>query len=210
MFAEYLPQILLALSIQTVGVLSPGPGVMLILGVATARGRAPALMTAFGISCGSIILAGSVVLGIAVLFAEIAYAMTAMRIVGGLYLFWLGWKAFSKAVNPPPLELHAVAGKSAARTALAGFLLQVTNPKAIAFWLAIAAVGGVGHAPWPVIALFVLLAWINSFVGHSAYALLLSAAPVRSLLVRFRSWVEGALGAFFVFAGYKLLTSVQR
>lgn len=210
MLADYLPQILLVLSIQTVGVLSPGPSVMLILGVATARGRAPAVMTAFGISCGSIILAGSVVLGIAVVFAEIAYAMTAMRIVGGLYLFWLAYKAFSKAVNPPPLELHAVATKSEARTALAGFVLQVTNPKAIAFWLAIAAVGGVGHAPAPVIVLFVVLAWINSFVGHAAYALLLSAAPVRSLLVRFRSWVEGALGAFFVFAGYKLLTSAQR
>jgi len=208
--AEYLPQILLALSIQTVGVLSPGPSVMLILGVATARGRAPAILTAFGISCGSIVLATSVVLGIAVIFAEIAHAMTMMRIIGGLYLFWLAWKAFSKAVNPPPLEMKAVAAKSGLRTAMAGFLLQVTNPKAIAFWLAIAAVGGVGHAPAPVIALFVLLAWINSFVGHAAYALLLSAAPVRALLVRFRSWVEGALGAFFVFAGFKLLTASQR
>jgi threonine efflux protein len=210
MLSEYLPQILLALSIQTVGVLSPGPSVMLILGVATARGRAPAVLTAFGISCGSIVLAGSVVLGIAVIFAEFAYAMTVMRIIGGLYLFWLAFKAFSKAVNPPPLEMKGVAARSAARTALAGFLLQVTNPKAIAFWLAIAAVGGVSHAPAPVIALFVLLAWINSFVGHAAYALLLSAAPVRALLVRFRSWVEGALGAFFVFAGYKLLTAGQR
>lgn len=210
MIAEYLPQILLALSIQTVGVLSPGPSVMLILGVATARGRAPAILTAFGISCGSIILATSVVLGIAVVLSEIAHAMTVLRIIGGLYLFWLAWKAFSKAVNPPPLEMKAVAAKSGLRTAMAGFLLQVTNPKAIAFWLAIAAVGGVGHAPAPVIALFVLLAWINSFVGHAAYALLLSAAPVRALLVRFRSWVEGALGAFFVFAGFKLLTASQR
>ena len=210
MIAEYLPQILLALSIQTVGVLSPGPSVMLILGVATARGRAPAILTAFGISCGSIILATSVVLGIAVVLSEIAHAMTVMRIIGGLYLFWLAWNAFSKAVNPPPLEMKAVAARSGLRTAMAGFLLQVTNPKAIAFWLAIAAVGGVGHAPTPVIALFVLLAWINSFVGHAAYALLLSAAPVRALLVRFRSWVEGALGAFFVFAGFKLLTAAQR
>tara|TARA_R110002020_G_scaffold52911_4_gene148375 strand:+ start:1091 stop:1723 length:633 start_codon:yes stop_codon:yes gene_type:complete len=210
MLAEYLPQILLALSIQTMGILSPGPSVMLILGVATSRGRGPALMTAFGISCGSIVLAGSVVLGIAILLAEIAHAMTVMRILGGLYLFWLAYKAFSKAVNPPPLEVHAVATKSAVRTAFGGFLLQVTNPKAIAFWLAIAAVGGVGHAPAPVIVLFVALAWLNSFVGHAAYALLLSAAPVRSLLVRFRFWVEGALGLFFVFAGYKLLTSANR
>ena len=210
MIADYLPQILLALSIQTMGVLSPGPSVMLILGVATARGRAPALATAFGISCGSIVLAGSVVLGIAILLAEIAHAMTVMRIVGGLYLFWLAYKAFSRAVNPPPLELHVVATKSAVRTAFGGFLLQVTNPKAIAFWLAIAAVGGVGHAPAPVIVLFVALAWLNSFVGHAAYALLLSASPVRALLVRFRSWVEGALGCFFVFAGYKLLTSTTR
>ncbi|MDQ2632147.1 MAG: hypothetical protein M3Y78_00235 [Pseudomonadota bacterium] len=55
--AEYLPQLLLAWSIQAMGILSPGPSVALILGVATSRGRLPSVVTALGVSCGSIVLA---------------------------------------------------------------------------------------------------------------------------------------------------------
>ena len=51
--AEYLPQLLLAWSIQAMGILSPGPSVALILGVATSRGRLPSVVTAFGVACGS-------------------------------------------------------------------------------------------------------------------------------------------------------------
>jgi threonine/homoserine/homoserine lactone efflux protein len=57
--SEYMPQLLLAWSIQAMGVLSPGPSVMLILGVATGKGRLPAVTTAFGVACGSIVLSSA-------------------------------------------------------------------------------------------------------------------------------------------------------
>jgi threonine/homoserine/homoserine lactone efflux protein len=207
MLAEYLPKMLLAWSIQLMGVISPGPSVMLILGVATSRGRALALTTAFGIACGSIILSTATVLGVAVIFADLAIAMTAVRIVGAVYLFWLAWKAFGKAIHPPALEMKATRNGDGWNMALSGFLLQISNPKAILFWLAIAGIGGLENAPAPILLLFVFVAFVNSFLGHGGYALLLSAAPVRGFLQRFRGWVEGFLGCFFIFAGYKILTS---
>ena len=73
--------------------------------------------------------------------------------------------------------------------------------------LAIASVGGVGEAPLPVVALFVLVAFLNSFLGHGAYALLLSSAPVRGAYVRTRRWIEAGLGCFFLFASVKLATA---
>ncbi|MGK7654956.1 hypothetical protein ACSQ76_21965 [Roseovarius sp. B08] len=45
---EYLPQLALAWSIQFMGVISPGPGIMLILGVAMSQGRLASMITAFG------------------------------------------------------------------------------------------------------------------------------------------------------------------
>ena len=92
MIDHYLPQLLLAWSIQWMGVLSPGPSVMLILSVATSRGRAPSLVTAFGIACGTIILATATVLGLASIFARFAEMMTAIRLIGAAYLLWLAWK----------------------------------------------------------------------------------------------------------------------
>jgi threonine/homoserine/homoserine lactone efflux protein len=96
---------------------------------------------------------------------------------------------------------------SAWRAGFTGFTLQISNPKAILFWMAIAGVGGVGNAPAHVIALFIAGAFVNSFVGHGAYALLLSAGPVRRLYFRGRRWIEAALGGFFAIAGYTLATS---
>lgn len=205
--AEYLPQLLLAWSIQAMGILSPGPSVALILGVATGRGRAASLVTAFGVACGSIVLAVATVAGVTAILAQVAELMTVLRWAGAAYLVWLAWKAFRNAASTPKLVVERVGRDSAWRTGLAGFILQISNPKAIMFWLAIAGVGGVGEAPLPVVALFVTVAFVNSFIGHGGYALLLSSAPVRVAYVRVRRWIEGGLGCFFLFAGFKLATT---
>ena len=73
-----------------------------------------------------------------------------------------------------------------------------------AIWLAVASVGGVSGAPLPVIALFVAGAFVNSFVGHGAYALLLSSRPFRAGYLRARRVIDASLGTFFLFASAKL------
>lgn len=200
---EYLPQLLLAWSIQLTGVLSPGPSVALILGIAVGQGRAAALITAFGIGTASILLSLATVLGLAALFAQAAEVMTLVRFIGAAYLLWLAYGAFRKAIAPPELRIGAVAS---GRLWLSGFLLQLTNPKAILFWLAVAAVGGVGTAPPHIVALFVAGAFVNSAGGHGLWALALSAAPVRRGYQRLRSPIEAALGAVFTFAAFRLAT----
>ena len=205
--AEYWPQLLLAWSIQAMGILSPGPSVALILGVATSRGRLPSVVTAFGVACGSIVLSVATVAGVTAILAQVAELMTVLRIAGAAYLAWLALKAFRNAASTPKLVVEQIGRESVWRTGLAGFVLQISNPKAIMFWLAIASVGGVGDAPLPVVVLFVTVAFVNSFLGHGGYALLLSSAPVRSAYVRARRWIEAGLGCFFLFASFKLATA---
>jgi threonine/homoserine/homoserine lactone efflux protein len=205
--AEYWPQLLLAWSIQAMGILSPGPSVALILGVATSRGRLPSVVTAFGVACGSIVLSVATVAGVTAILAQVAELMTVLRIVGAAYLAWLAWKAFHNAVSTPKLVVQQVGRESIWRTGLAGFALQISNPKAIMFWLAIASVGGVSDAPLPVVALFVAVAFLNSFLGHGGYALLLSSAPVRGAYAQARRLIEAGLGCFFLFASVKLATA---
>ncbi|MEM9319631.1 MAG: LysE family transporter [Pseudomonadota bacterium] len=190
----YLPALALALSIQAAGIIAPGPSVALILAQATGRGRGAAILTAAGIACGSGVLAAATVFGITSLLAQMAELMTLIRLIGALYLAFLAYKAFRRALDPPELELSA---QSTSRAFLSGFILQSSNPKAILFWLAIAATGGIGAAPAPIVVLFVALAVTNSFIGHGAYALLLSAAPVRRAYASGQRWVDCALGGLF-------------
>lgn len=206
MIAEWLPNLLVGWGVQLLGVLSPGPGVALILTVATSRGRGAALNTCLGIAIGAMILAVIGVLGLAALLADIAWAMTVVKAAGAAFLAWLAWKSFGKMLDPGALP---AATRSPGRrgTVAAGLAMQLTNPKAILYWIAAAAIAGLEAAPGPVIAIFLAGAFVNSFSGHGLWAVALSSRPFLSLYATARRWIEGTLGTFFAFAAFKLATS---
>ncbi|MCK0150012.1 LysE family translocator [Marivita sp. S6314] len=210
MLAEWLPNLLAGWAVQLLGVVSPGPGVALILTVATTQGRAAAVTTCFGIGAGAVCLSTLAVIGLGAVVANVVWAMTAVKLVGAAYLGWLAWKAFGRAVSPPPPPVATPTGvlnRRAGAVALAGFAMQITNPKAIMYWLAAVAVANFAAAPWPIIALFVLGAFVNSVIGHGAWAIALSSRPFTALYARGRTWVEATLGVFFAFTAFKLATT---
>ena len=204
--AIYLPGFLTAYAILVVAASSPGPAVAMLLGIATSRGRGPAMVATAGISVASALLNIGTLLGIGLLLAEAAWAMTIVRFVGAAYLAWLAWGAFRKAARGATIRAAEVPAHSAGRYFLMGFLLQITNPKAIIFWLAIAAVGATQGGGSGVIAAFVIGAWCISFACHGAWAVLLSSRPFRAAYARARRWIEAALGGFFAVMAFRLAT----
>ncbi len=204
MIAEWWPALLIAWSIQAASLLSPGPAVTLLLGVSASRGRGAAVATACGISSAAIVMSLGTVLGVAAIFVLYSDLMTFVRLAGAAFLLWLAFKSFRTAMVLPPLPDVQFRPSSGFRTALTGFFIQLSNPKAIFFWLAIASAANLAAAPWPIVVLFVLGAFSNSLLIHLGWALLLSAAPVRSLYARARRWVEGAIGVFFTIFAIRL------
>ncbi len=203
----FLPGFMAAYAILLVGASSPGPAVAMLMGLSLEQGRTPALIACAGIAVGSATINVLTILGVGLLLSQAAWAMMALKLVGSAYLAYLAWGAFKKAANPPDISAQTVPSQSAPALFLKGYLLQVTNPKAIAFWLAIAALAATDGAPLSVIAFFVISMGVISFVCHAAWALALSANPVRAAYLRARAWIEGALGAFFAFAAVTLATS---
>lgn len=202
----YLPQLLLGWSIILVAVASPGPAVALILGVGASRGRAPAMALVAGIGLSSFLWATLTALGLAALFAAYAELILVARIAGALFMAYLAYTAFKTALAPPELTPKDLPAKFLRAYALSGFIMQVSNPKAIFFWLAVASVGGVGDAPAGIVALFILGCVVLSVTGHGLYALLLSSAPVRAGYAKARRWIEASLGSLFAFFAFKLAT----
>ena len=204
----YLPGFLAAYAILLVGAASPGPSVAMLIGLVMSQGRAPALTASLGIAIGSVTINLLTMLGVGLILSQAAWAMSLLRLIGAAYLLYLAWGAFRKALNPPALRpVQGSKRHSHARYFATGYLLQVTNPKAIAFWLAIAAVGAVDGAGAGIVALFVLGAFLISFTCHAAWAMALSAPPLRRGYAAGRRWIETVLGAFFVFAAVKMAVS---
>lgn len=203
----YLPGFGAAFSIQAISVASPGPGVALLLGIALSQGRANAIAAAFGIALGAACLALATTQGLSLLMERVAWLSTVIRIAGISYLLWLASKAFRRASQPPKVAITAIrrpVGRS--RSFVAGYLMQITNPKAIVFWLAIATVGAANNAPLPVLALFIAGAFALSLAGHVVYAVLLSSSPFRLAYDRARRWIEVAIGGFLTCVAFRLAT----
>lgn len=205
--APYLPGFIAAYAILLVFASSPGPSVAMLIGIATAQGRAPALIVTLGIAIGSMTINILTILGVGLLLSQAAWAMGVLRVIGAAYLLYLAWGAFRKALQPPGLQPINMEHRTPLRYFIMGYLLQVTNPKAIAGWLAIASVGAVEGAGAGVITLFVAGAFVISFTCHGAWAIALSAQSIRGAYLTGRRWIESMLGAFFSFAAFKLATS---
>ncbi len=205
--ADYLPGFIASYSILLVAVMSPGPAVAMLLGLGLSRGRGAALIASLGIAAGSSTIALITLMGMGLLLQQAAWAITLLRLIGSAYLLWLAYGAFRKALNPPRVEPAQMPPLSFGRAFLTGYLLQVTNPKAIVFWLAIGAVGATTGAPAQITALFLAGAFAISLTGHGFYAIALASGPVRRAYQKARRGVEATLGLLFTFFAFKLATS---
>lgn len=204
----YLPGFTAAYAIQAVSVASPGPGVALLLGIALSQGRARAVAASFGIAAGAACLALATTQGLGLLMERVAWLSTVIRLAGICYLLWLAVKAWRRAIEPPSIAIAHVdrPASGLSRAFAAGYLMQITNPKAIVFWLAIATVGATNGAPMPVLATFIAGAFALSLAGHGAYAVLLSSSPFRLAYDHARRWIEAAIGTFLAYVAFRLAT----
>ena len=92
-----LASIVAALS---VGVISPGPSFVMVARVAVASSRIRALATALGMGAGGAIFGAVALLGLQSVLLAVPALYAALRILGGLYLCYLGFLIFRSAQQP--------------------------------------------------------------------------------------------------------------
>ncbi|KKX27680.1 LysE family translocator [Rhizobium sp. LC145] len=206
---SFLPQMWPAYVAYLIAVVSPGPAVFAIIGTSIAQGRRAGLITAFGISGGSLTWATAAALGLAAVLRHYAIALEIMKILGGLYLLYLAWKAFKSARLP---DAQAAIGQAktslgARQLWLRGYAIHMTNPKAIFAWLAIISLGLPENAPTSAILLIIGVCMISGLVIFTSYALLFSTPRALRSYRAARRWIEGAMALFYGAAGLKLLAS---
>ncbi|WP_244634623.1 LysE family translocator [Erwinia persicina] len=190
------------------GTASPGPSNMAIMGVAMSQGRRPALMLAFGVITGSLCWALLVATGLSALLQAWAQAIVAIKIVGGIYLLWMAWKAARSAVRRGEMAAAERASPGSAFSLYRrGLLLHLGNPKAILVWTAIMSLGIRPDAAAGVLPLIVGGCALLGIVVFSGYALLFSTAAMSRGYRRCRRAIEGVFAVFFTMAGLKLLMS---
>lgn len=126
---------LLFLIIAIATVLSPGPGVILTLTNAIRYGVSGAIGGILGIACGTFIVAGVSATSLGIILATSSVAFSIMKFIGAGYLIYLGLKLWRSPVRK--IDSTADAVKSRKLQFFEGLTLQLTNPKAVFFFMSI-------------------------------------------------------------------------
>lgn len=113
----------------------PGPSVLFVIGRAIALGRRAGVLSVVGNALGTIPAIIAVAFGVGAIVASSVVAFTVIKIVGALYLVYLGIQAIRhRHAHIPGIQQRPTRAR---RLLAEGFIVGLTNPKTIAFFVAV-------------------------------------------------------------------------
>jgi threonine/homoserine/homoserine lactone efflux protein len=154
-------------------ILIPGPDFAVTVKNTLAGGARRGRATALGISASNACQGAASAAGLGAFILRSQPLFEAIRWCGVAYLLYLAAQAARSAVGGAPLELHATGRAHGFRQ---GFLSNVTNPKVLAFYVAVLPQFVTVSTPALVLLAFALthavlgLLWLLVVVGGGEYA----------------------------------------
>lgn len=204
---DYLGIILGIAAIHFVAISSPGPTLFVVAGYANADDWRASVFVVLGVVAATIIWSTFTAAGLGAALNAVPWLPLAIRIFGGAYLAWLGYKMLRSAwTGNSAGELDPAARRTSPFVALrSGFVTNISNPKVIAYYISLFGVMiPEGSAP-VLFAVAVLTAVLVSAVWWGAVSVFFRLPVVRRGFVRIRRVFDAIVGAALVGFGIKLI-----
>ena len=185
---------------------SPGPNRVVVGSYAAAQSRRAGLLAALGIVLATLTWVTMTALGMAAILHQSPALYEVLRYVGAAYLIWLGLRMVGAGLKRvDPCEEGMLPGRgSTAAIVSAGYLVNMTNPKTIAYYTSLFAVLIPADAPtW----LFVAAAAVAVAVSASWWSLVavvFSTGRVRRGFARARRYLDLIMGGALILLGLRL------
>ncbi|HEV7369690.1 LysE family translocator [Arenibaculum sp.] len=188
--------------------ITPGPGVLAVLGIGADRGRRSATAFLAGHLAGDVLWSTLALVSLVGVTTVGSLVFDLLGGVSGIYLFWLGWRA----VRVQRSAAGDAITVTARRPFLHGLAFGLTNPKA--YPVAVATLTALlsakaGLLTW---AMLPTLVGVTCIGGISAYLILIGlvgAAAVRQAYRRHEILITRASGVMFIgFACHAILHAV--
>jgi len=193
--------------ICVMGALSPGPSLAVILRISVSQSSWHGALAAITHGLGIGFWAFLTLQGLVVLMQRYQEVFSVLTVLGGLYLAWLGIKAWRYAGMSNDDRIEAVSS-SYFEAARDGLLIALMNPKAALFFLALFSqviphemTGMIKFQLWSTVV------FIDS-VWYVIVALLLAGGPVLAWLKRHIVWVDRGMGSLLILLGAKVVSGI--
>lgn len=194
-FAIFIPALIL-----------PGPDFVAVVRASLARGTADGLLTTLGVSLGLAFYATLSLLGLSALLVQHQWLAWAIRLLGGAYLVWLGIRLLR---TRPSIEAEEIGAPFRGGALAFGFLVTLTNPKAVVLFASVFATAVTASTPGWLMAVMIALVFLSALGWYSAVTLFMSSPPVMRRFRALRHWIERAAGGCFVLLGGRILLDAR-
>lgn len=193
-----------------VGTMSPGPSFVMVSRTAVARSRADGLAAALGMGVGGAIFATLALVGLIALLAQVAWLYAGLKLAGGAYLIYLGWRIWQGAAQPLMVGDATSDLRRPGRSFALALLTQLSNPKTAIYYASIFAALLPPQVPaWSAVTLAASIFLLETG-WYVVVALLFSSPRPRALYLGWKAWVDRLAGAVMALLGGRLIWGVLR
>ena len=208
---QYWREFLTIVVAHALAVASPGPDFALVLKQSLAHGRRTALWSSIGIGCGISIHIVYCLLGLGFFLKNSPVALMVVKYLGAAYLAWVGVQALRAPARTGDLDLSAGHTEPTSRAAwTAGFLVNVLNPKAALFFIALFPLAVSVTTPKLIQAGYGLWMTLATMAWFCFVSLVFTKPEVRRKFLRHGHWIDRTLGmVFLAFAVSLALASLR-
>ena len=190
-----------------VGAVSPGPSFVLVSRISLKSSRRDGLAAALGMGVGGAIFATLALLGLVTLLLQVAWLYLVLRVLGGLYLVYLGiriWRGATEPLDVP--DAGAPRPSTTLRSFALGLVTQLSNPKTAIVYASIFAALLPAPAPaWLYLALPPLVLALEC-LWYAVVAVAFSAQRPRSAYLRSKAWLDRTAGIVIGLLGARLVS----
>lgn len=193
------------ISIWCLAVITPGPNFFITARTATRYSRRASLLTVIGICSGTLLWAITGYLGISYLFIAAPWLYFSLKIIGGSYLIFLGFKILRRSNATIPGSDESIESPGMFSHCRRGLITNVSNPKTAMFISSLFA-AVLPREPSLMMGLScVLLIILISAIWYSLVAILFSTAWINTKYNQARRSIEVIAGTIFLAFGAKLI-----
>ncbi len=185
----------------------PGPDFVGVVRSSMTRGTRAGLLTTVGVSLGLGFYATLSLLGLSAVLVKFQWLTWAVRVLGGAYLCYLGLKLLM--AKPAAAGQEMAGGPMRGNALVFGFLVTLTNPKAVVLFASVFATAVTAATPLWLMGLMIALVMASGLVWYSIVSLFMSSAPVMRRFQHARHWIERVAGASFILIGGRIILDAR-
>ncbi len=194
-------------SLHLMAAVSPGPAVLMSARIGIQDGLRTGFFLSVGIGLGGVVWAVAALFGLNLLFAAAPTLLLGFKIVGGLYLIWMGWHMWRDAVVPLDVDSAAQASRTPMQALRLGVVTQLANPKPAILFSAIFLGTVPPTAPIWAYGVILGLVFLNETIWNCAVARVFSLERSKRIYIGLKTVIDRAFGGALALLGVKIIAT---